>query len=452
MKTTSKLALIVNLFATFFVVGQNSTLKTNGQNLTLSNGQTIILRGVNYPIINQGDIDLTSPAGYQQYIDEVALTGANSIRIPWYTNGQNWRDIPAQGGVPGTVNSIVENGHLNAIISYCIQKKMIPILSIHDDDFLTCKDNNWAYFNTTVMSFWTSPAILDLIENNKEYLIINLANEFDYVRWGNGSLSTELNTFKTNYNQAIANLRIAGIHVPIMIDAPDCGQSSTELLSIAPQMLAADPDNNLLFSAHAYWAGYASNLNQIQTKLDEAVTANVCFVFGEIAPNQDGSNPGECGMYDLTTIYPSILSEACIRNIGWLAWTFNFDCSSEREMSATSSSSNLTAFGDDVVNNSTYGLKSVNGCGASTFDLLQLPEILSPNEIKLSPNPFFSEITIESTKTIDSYSIANTSGQLVQHETTFTSNTLNLNQLEQGVYFLNLQTEGEVYTLKIVKN
>lgn len=368
-----------------------TTLKTVGRNLTLTNGQNIILRGINYPIINEGSISLSNPSQYRAYIDQVALTGANTIRLPWYTSGQNWRDQPANGGTPGTIDGYVNNGHLSNIVAYCILKGMIPILSIHDDDYITCKDNNWSYFNSTVMNFWTNPAILNLIETNKSHLIINLANEFDYVRWTANPIN-ELNTFKNNYTSAITTLRNSGVKVPIMIDAPDCGQSSTELLSVANQMINSDSEHNLIFSAHAYWGGYASTQSQIQAKLNEAVNTNVCFVLGEIANNQDNNS---CGDLDLSSIYPVILQEACSRNIGWLAWDFNHDCTqyssshnstNYRVISTTSNSNNLTTYGNTIVNNSNYGLKATNGCGATTF-LNDNNFHNERNNVNIYPNP-----------------------------------------------------------------
>ncbi len=119
--------------------------------------------------------------------------------------------------------------------------------------------------------------------------------------------------------------------------------------------------------------GYASTLAQVQTKLNEAQNANVCFVLGEIANNQDDASCGDLGLY---TLYPQILTEACSRNIGWLAWTFNHDCtqysathnnSTFRVMSTTSNINNLTPFGNDIVNNADYGLKAINGCGATNL-------------------------------------------------------------------------------------
>lgn len=447
-----KIALLAFIFLHLNCFSQ-TTLKVVGRNLTLTTGQTIVLRGVNYPIINEGAISLSNPAQYQPYIDQVALTGANAIRIPWYTNGQSWRDQPANGGVAGTVNGYVTGGHLNNIVAYCITKGMIPILSIHDDSYITC-NQSWTHFNSAVMSFWTSPAILTMIETNKSKIIINLANEFDYVRW-TGNQATALNTFKTNYNAAITTLRNAGVNVPIMIDAPDCGQSSTELLSIAASMNTSDPQHNLIFSSHAYWGGYASTLAQVQTKLNEAQTANVCFVLGEIANNQDNNSCGDLGLY---TLYPQILTEACSRNIGWLAWDFNHDCTqysaahnstTYRVMSTTSNTNNLTTFGNDIINNANYGLKAINGCGATNL-LSNEDFAINSINVNIYPNPSKSVFTIAGTQKVEKVTAFDVLGKDVE------LNNLGNNQFsieKSGIYFLKIELEdGARVNQKLVIN
>ncbi len=434
--------LLICIICAFQVIPQQNTLQVVGKNLTSANGQTLIIRGVNYGLINQGDISLDDAAGYQNYIDEVANTGANAVRIPWYTDGQNWRDIP------GTVDGYVTNGHLSNIIAYCISKKMIPILSIHDDSYITCKDN-WAYFNSTVMDFWTDPDVLALIEANKAYLIINLANEFDKVRWGTDPLATELNTFKTNYSAAVTTLRQAGVHVPIIIDAPDCGQSSTELLSVAEEMNQNDSRHNLIFSSHAYWYGYASTLAQVQAKLNEAQNTNVCFILGEVATNQDGDN-GECGLNDLSALYPIILDEACSRNIGWLAWTFSLDCSTARQMSLTGSASNLTTFGNDIINNVDYGLKSTNGCGAVPID--GTAGIISENiqAFTIEPNPASESIAIHSAFSNCTLIIRNALGAAVWTGNHSETSEISVGGFNSGLYFVEIENSGERIVQKLI--
>ena len=330
------------------------TLHVVGKDLFLANGEKIILRGINYPTIDAGRIDNEVQVKLQ--IDEAAKTGANAIRFPWYTNGKHFWD--GNAGAPGTVDGWVANGSLTNMLQYTHQKGMIPILELHDPGYITCT-NNWDYFNTTVSNWWKSDNVRAVIAQTQGYLIINIANEFGHVRFTNDQ--NALNTFKTNYMQLILALRSLGINVPIMIDAPDCGTSSSELLSIAEEMQNSDPAKNLIFSTHAYWYGYAPTQAEIDQKLDEASSKNICFVIGEVANTQDVNG---CGSQDILDIAKHVLEKACTNKIGWLAWTFDQDCSGPREMTPDGNFNNLTPWGELVVNNPQYGLKSVAGCGA----------------------------------------------------------------------------------------
>lgn len=428
MKTTITLFLL-----SFLAFSQQNTLQVVGKNLTLIGGQNITLRGINYPLIDEGSISMSDVAGYQSYINEAAKTGANAIRLPWYTNGVHWRD----GQTPGTLNGYIANGHLNNIIAYCVTKGMVPILEIHD---LTCT-NDWAGFNSTIMNFWKSTPILSIINANKAHLIINLANEFGTVNW-NSNPTTAINTFKTNYNTAVLSLRNLGVNVPIMIDAPDCGTSSTNLLSIAESMNNTDPRNNLIFSAHSYWGAYANTLAQVQTKLNEAQNTNVCFVLGEVAKNQDDNG---CGNLDLSALYPQILTEACSRNIGWLAWSYDQDCSPIRQMTTNGNFNTLTAFGNDIVYNTTYGLKSTSGCGATTLASTGF-EIEKVN-VAIYPNPSSGEFKISTNQNIKKISCVDILGKQIDLQF-FDNNAIRINQNSKGIFVLKLEFRNGIIDYK----
>lgn len=343
---------------------QKETMYVSGKDLILSTGEKIILRGINYPTIDAGRID--NIAEVHQHIDEAAKTGANAIRFTWYTNGVHFWDGNAGG--PGTVDGWVSDGSLQNMLAYAHQKGMIPILELHDpslydnqgnliEERITCS-NNYDYFNSVVGNWWKSSSVQALIEQSKSYLIINLANEFGQVRFTNQP--NALLTFKTNYLKLISDLRALGVKVPIMIDAPDCGTSSSELLSIAEEMQNSDSEHNLIFSAHAYWYEYAPTQTIINQKLEEARSKNICFIIGEVANTQDVNG---CGSADITQIAQYILEKACSEKIGWLAWTFDQDCSPQRKITKNGQFSNLTLWGEIVVNNPNYGLKSSEGCG-----------------------------------------------------------------------------------------
>jgi mannan endo-1,4-beta-mannosidase len=414
------------LLATSAILHAQNTLHTNGRYLFTASNDTVILRGINYPLIDDGSIDFTDSAVYKHKIDEAAKTGANAIRLPWFTDGTHWRDVQTAN----TLKGYLTNGVLDRILRYCHAKKMIPVLELHD---ATCT-GDWTFFNNNIAPWWKRSDVVAMINRHKEYLVINPANEFGTVRWS-GDAVAELATYKTNYNTFISQMRTAGVNVPIMIDAPDCAQSSTELLGIAQSMLQADTKHNLIFSGHAYWSSYASTQSAIDAKLGEAVTANVCFVLGEVANTQDGNS---CGDISLASIYPKILASACSRKIGWLAWTYHQDCDANRSMTTNGEFNTLNTYGDDIVNNTSYGLKSTGGCGARLSDISTAIEDIdvAVSYISVYPNPVNSIVTIKAGKEGTIY-ITDIAGKSIWTLTIAAGeHQLDMAQLNPGVYFL----------------
>lgn len=427
-----------NIYLLFLLMIYNSgfsqTLGVSGKYIT-KNGNNIILRGINYPFIDDGNINLASPASYQFYLNEASKTGANTMRIPWYLPGTHWRDIQT----PGTVQGYVNNGHLSNILTYIESKNMIPILEIHNG---TC-GNDWNLFNNSIIPFWKSSQMLSIINAHQGSLIINLANEFGYVRW-TGNTTAAMTTFKTNYKNAITQLRDAGINVPIMIDAPDCGTSSSELVSMAQEIFNHDPLHKIIFSAHAYWSDYAPTNTNIETKLTEMTNSGLCWFFGEIAKNQDGNS---CGSIDLSSYYPVLLTKLCQRQIGWAAWTYDQDCSAAREMTTNGVFANLTSYGNDIVNNPNYGLKSTSGCGVPSSGTLTSSEINAENGDKVYPTMFKDRFFVE-TNQEGSYNIFSIDGrQLSNGKLKKGKNMIVTKQLNSGAYILKINKKS----YKIIK-
>lgn len=294
------------------------------------------------------------------------------------------------------------------------------------------------------MGFWTDPDVLDLIAAHSEYLVINLANEYGLVRFTNNQQAAS-NAFRDNYISAITTLRNAGVTVPIMIDAPDYGQSSTELLTVAPAILNSDPLGNIIFSAHAYWAGYANNATAVQTKLNEIQTAGYCYILGEVA-NSQADAPNYCGELDLSQLYPVILNNACERQIGWLAWCYDQDCDPNREISTDGSFANLTPYGNDIVNNAAYGLLSLEGCGA--MPLTDSVNAITENEglaITVSPNPatdgFFLSGDMGQSVHL---TVRNAIGQVIVSVDVASGEEVKCSGWKPGVYLLQMTTSSGI--------
>ena len=74
------------------------------------------------------------------------------------------------------------------------------------------------------------------------------------------------------------------------------------------------------------------------------------------------------------------------------------------------------------------------------------------SEVNLSPNPATTQVHLESPIKIESYCINNTSGTQVQNGMLDNDNNIDISQLPQGLYFLQLQLiNGQTVTKKLVK-
>lgn len=315
------------------LLAQNSDhIYTSGKYVLGPCGDTLHLKGINYAPYNWGyDVN-------EQRISEIAQTGANAVRLPWY-----WSN-------PGA-NVYYDYVALDSIISKCIQFDLIPILELHD---FTCENNPSDLI--TGSGWWTNSSVFPLLQKYRHSIIVNVANEALYVNW-TGNPAAALTSYKNTYETIINNLRnVTGFNFPIMIDAPDCGQNSDAFITsnTANQLINTDPEHNLIFSAHAYWYGYANNDSvQMISKINAVLAADIPFVLGEIANQQDDQTMCQ---YNLN--YQPLLRYCEANKVNWLAWSWDRDGCPERQMSTNGLFASLTTYGYDLVYNPDYGFNT----------------------------------------------------------------------------------------------
>jgi mannan endo-1,4-beta-mannosidase len=191
---------------------------------------------------------------------------------------------------------------------------MIPMIELHD---ATCDITKLP----AIANYWTKPEVVQLIERYQHALLINIANEA-------GNEGVTAGVFLQAYQAAITQIRNAGIHTPLVIDAPDCGKNLDVLLATFSQLTAHDPDKNLLFSVHPYWSQAAiqqfATPTFIKDHLQKAVAANMPLILGELCGY--GGWPGENAAYTEScqskgvVDYKALLQQSQVHNIGWLLW------------------------------------------------------------------------------------------------------------------------------------
>ena len=335
---------------------QRETFFVEGRHLLDPNGTRLVLRGINLPLLD----DWSFPPDSK--LADVEQTGANTVRLQWYIDYGN-PDRPAY--------SIA---NLDALLTQCRTNRMIPILGLWD---FTCNADP-ELVNTRLLQFWTSDEVVSVLNKHRQYLIINLANELGFYRWTEDPVAA-LGAFKNAYKTAITSVR-EKLHMPMMLDAPDCGSSIDAWLTIGQELIDHDPDHNLLLSVHAYWADYDG-----MSHIPSAVAANLPIVFGEVANKQDEEVRGrtEYCFYDLDGLgqnhsprfgftYQGLLQTLKTQEIGWLAWSWWPDSCQSRKLGQYEEGSGRFAglskpFGSDIVDNPDYGLK-VSARRSSIFE------------------------------------------------------------------------------------
>lgn len=265
-----------------------------GRHLYDQFGTRVILRGVNKMCV----FDNVDPDGLISF-PEIKQTGANSVRIVWAIT-QNL----SPGGVPTSTIT------LDSLITNAKAQHLIPMVELHDGTGI------WSRL-ADLVSYWVQPVVVTIIQKHEAYLLLNLGNEV-------GDDTVSLADFQTGYADAIQQLRTAGIHTPLVIDASDWGKDLARLNDAAAPLLAADPDRNLVFSVHMYWSkSCGADAAFIQTNLQQAVAMDYPLIIGEFSryggypcndPAASICSPGS------EIDYPTILATCSSLDLGWYAW------------------------------------------------------------------------------------------------------------------------------------
>ncbi len=330
MKTLGFLLFALVTFAGGNMFAQG-TFYVSGNKISDPCGDQFIPRGINYPVLDDWDFPANMNNGNEQSA-EIMKANPNIVRIAWYNDY-------GQAGRPAFALS-----DLDSIISRFSRKGIVSVINIMD---VTCS-NDYTAFTNRVANWWIKPDVVALVQKHKSMVMANIANEFGYVNWA-GTPAAALITWKDNYKQMITSMRNAGITVPIMIDAPDCGTSIDVLLGAGAEFLLHDPKHNIICSAHAYWG--LDDSAAVATKVQQAAAASFPVILGEVANYQTDAQPCQYNI-QLTSIL-----RACQQNqTGWMAWCWYKDHCPSRQLTTDGTFANLSPYGQLIINDGTWGL------------------------------------------------------------------------------------------------
>jgi mannan endo-1,4-beta-mannosidase len=268
--------------------GASSGFKVNGRHLYDRCGEKVVLRGVNEMIIWLP----SGTDGLPEY-QEIAKTGANSVRIVWSSSGSA--------------------AQLDETIQNALNNQLIPMIENHD------ATGNFGRLGQ-VVDYWTRGDILQVISKYSDRLLLNIANE--------AGASVSDDDFKWGYKNAISRLRNAGVTTPLIIDGTSWGQDTAQMFRAGPEVADSDPQRNVMFSVHLYDAGGVT-ADKMYRLTDQIAAWNYPMIIGEFA----NGTPGAC---DKATDYRTIMALSQQKEISWMPWSWgsvgNQDCGNQFNM------------------------------------------------------------------------------------------------------------------------
>ncbi|TDE11352.1 cellulase family glycosylhydrolase [Dyadobacter psychrotolerans] len=317
-----------------FVAG---TIHTDGKNILGPCNEIFIPRGVNYSLADDWEFPENMDGGINGYNAELSAeiikAKPNTVRIQWYANRQS-------GWKPYSISD------LDKVVTRFRNAGIVSIIELHD---VTCSDN-FVTFNSVILPWWKQPAVVNLLIKHKSWVMVNLANEFGTVKWASNQTAA-YTSWVNHYKNAISEVRNAGIQVPLIIDAPDCGQSLDIALQSGESLRLHDPLRNIIMSTHAYW--YLDNAAVMEAKVQSIAAASFPVILGEVANVQDATGQCSSGI----PAYKDLLQSCQNHNVGWLAWTWTDDWCNNRRITVTGNAAALTEYGNTIINDPGFGLK-----------------------------------------------------------------------------------------------
>lgn len=293
------LVLFFALVYSAFGLADNKTIYVEKGNIYTAAGEPLVMRGFNEMFVWSSD------RTGEKLIPEMDKSGANTLRLVWDKN--------------------FDTKDLIKLIDNTIAHKMVAIPECHN------ATGKWDSELQACVDFWNDPILVQGIERNQQWTIINIANEA-----GDHNISDE--NFLATYKAAITSLRNWGYTVPIMIDGSSWGQNLDQLLRVGPELLKHDPLKNIIFSTHSYWTAEQA-IGNYESVAKQSKALRIAMVVGE------GPSVTRVGQCDNPTPLPyldgmKILAE---HQVGWLNWSWggmkNGDCDNFRYFDITQNGS-----------------------------------------------------------------------------------------------------------------
>ncbi|AGB26661.1 Cellulase (glycosyl hydrolase family 5) (plasmid) [Mycobacterium sp. JS623] len=218
----------------------------------------------------------------------VKALGANTLRV--VLSGGRWE-------VDGTAE-------VASVVALCKQNKLVCVLEDHDTTEYPTAQTEWTLDRAA--DYWIS--LKGALIGQEDYVLINLGNE-PYTDEGGDK-------WVADTESAIQKVRGAGLRHTLVIDPPNYGQDTQFIMrDNASQVLASDPEHNVVFSVHMYGAFVSPD--KVISYMDSFQTRRLPLVVGEFGYSADDVNLAVRSDAD------TIMAESVRRGIGYLGWCWS---------------------------------------------------------------------------------------------------------------------------------
>lgn len=263
-----------------------AVLTTDQKKIYDVTGEPVLLRGVN---LLYGD----NPEVRIDGVDGIADLGSNVVRLQ--------------------LTEATTADQLRTALDRVVENNLIAVVSLVDGERLACSDDD-SFLTAAVGSLWLDRWLPVLAERQYQaHMMFNVASQWGPMNvWNANSVGYE--DFLATYKVIIRRFRDAGFRLPLVIDAPHCGQDFNAFLGgRARELKAADVLSNLVLSVHAYGSRWNST-SEILGAMDKLSTEEVPYIVSEFGGSQVD---GDASVDHMDLMTQSLGSKALIFRMPW---------------------------------------------------------------------------------------------------------------------------------------
>ena len=320
------LAMLVGILPIESVIdvsAASSGFHVSGTQILDANNMPFVMRGVNI-----GHAWLKDQYDTKVSIESAAKLGCNTLRIA-LSDGNGRADM-TEKWERTTAQEVQE------IIDLCKANKVVAVLEIQDP---TGSNDTWRL--DSAVNLWVE--FKDILNANKDYVILNIANEW-YGSWGTDG-------WADGYKSAVKTLRDAGIENMLMVDAAGWGQYPQSINEKAWEVAGADELKNTVFSIHMYeYAGGSSQT--VKDNIWNALQTGYPVVIGEFGFKHSNGDVDEA----------TIMSYCREMNVGYMGWSWigNGGGVEYLDIAKVNDGSQLSSDWGEILFNSENGIKATS--------------------------------------------------------------------------------------------